>query len=176
MATAKSWAHRLAQRDDWVVIDVETTGLGIRAEIVEAAIVSAQGDSILDVLVRPNVPPEPAATQVHGLSADELARAIPFNEVYGTMVQVMEGRVAVAYHAAFDRQALDWTCQVAGLPPIRCTWDCAMLRYEQWRGFRASLRTACEVESILTSAQRHRALTDARLVWRLIRRIAGETR
>jgi len=98
MAKAKTWAHHLVQRNDWLVIDVETTGLGAHAEIV-----------------------------------------------------------------------------IAGLPPVVCTWECAMTRYEQWRGFHASLDTACEVESIVVDGTRHRALPDATLVWRLIQRMAGRS-
>ena len=45
MAEAKSWAHHLVQRDDWLVIDVETTGLDGNAEIVEAAVVGPRGDT-----------------------------------------------------------------------------------------------------------------------------------
>ena len=174
-ASAKTWAHHLVQRDNWLVIDVETTGLGTNAEIVEAAIVSARGDALLDTVVRPRTPPEPGATRVHGLDADTLRSAVPFEQIYGTIADLLTGRTAVAYNAPFDRQVLSHTCSIAGLPQIGCVWDCAMLRYQQWRGFHASLATACEVESIVASAPRHRALPDALLVWRLIRRMAAES-
>lgn len=174
MAEAKSWARHLVRRDDWLVIDVETTGLGENAEIVEAAVVGPGGDTLLDAVIRPRTPPDPAASRVHGLSADALLSADPYEHVHGSLEALLTGRLVVAYNVAFDRQALNHTCQVAGLPPIGCTWDCAMLRYEQWRGFHASLATACEVESIAVPASRHRALPDARLVWHLIRRMAGE--
>ena len=175
MAVAKSWAHHLVQRDDWLVIDLETTGLGNSAEIVEAAIVGARGDTLLDEVVRPRTPSEPGASRVHGLSADILRSAVPFEHVYPILVEFLTGRTAVAYNAAFDQHVLNHTCGIAGLPRIGCAWDCAMLRYEQWRGFHASLATACEVESIVTASPRHRALPDAQLVWRLTRRMAGES-
>ena len=174
MATAKTWAHHLVQRDNWVVIDVETTGLGANSEVVEVAIVGARGDTLLNSLVRPRTPPEPTASRVHGLYSDALHHAAPFEQVYPTLLEMVRQRIAVAYNAAFDRYALDHTCRLTGLPQIGCTWACAMLRYEQWRGFRASLSTACEVESITATRPQHRALPDAHLVWRLIRRMAGE--
>ena len=174
MATAKTWAHHLVQRDDWLVIDVETTGLGTNAEVVEVAIVSARGVTLLNSLIRPSTPPEPAASRIHGLYYNTLRHAAPFKQVYPALVEVVRKRVAVAYNAAFDQYALDNTCRLAGLPQIGCIWACAMLRYEQWRGFRASLATACEVESIMTTVPRHRALPDAQHVWQLIHRMAGE--
>ncbi len=173
MAKAKSWAHRLVQRDDWVVIDVETTGLGTQAEIVEVALVGPRAETLLDTMVRPRTPPGPGALRVHGLSADVLCQSSPFEEVHRSLADLLTGRFVIAYNAAFDRHALDNTCRISGVSRISCTWDCAMARYEQWRGFRASLDTACEVESIVVETRRHRALPDAQLVWRLIRRMAG---
>ena len=175
MAKAKSWAHHLVQRDDWLVVDVETTSLGTTAEIVEVALVGARGDTLLDAMVRPRTAPAPGASRLHGLSADILRRASRFEEIYGILTDLLNGRTVVAYNATFDLQAMNHTCYVARLAPISCTWECAMVRYEQWRGFHASLATACEVESIVTAAPRHRALPDAQLVWRLIRRMAGES-
>ena len=175
MAKAKSWAHHLVQRDDWLVVDVETTGIGNNAEIVEVALVGARGDTLLDAIVRPRTAPSPGASRLHGLSADILGRAPRFDEIYGNLTDLLTGQTVVAYNAKFDLQAIEHTCHIAGLSPISCKWECAMVRYEQWRGFHASLATACEVESIITTAPRHRALPDAQLVWRLIRRMAGES-
>ncbi len=175
MATAKTWAHHLMQRDDWVVMDIETTGLGINAEVVEVAIVGNRGEVLLNTLVRPRTPPEPGASRVHGLRADALRGQPRFEQIHGSVAKVLTGRTVIAYNAQFDQSVLSHMCQTAGLRRIDdCTWECAMLRYEQWRGFRASLATACEIESI-DGASRHRALPDARLVWNLIRRMAGES-
>ena len=173
-ATARAWARRLTQRDDWLVVDVETTGLSANAELVEVAVVSNTGETLLDAVVRPRTPPDPGASRVHGLSAAELRNHVSFKHIHEMLVQILTRRIAIAYNAVFDQQVLDHTCHVAGLPRIDCTWECAMLRYEQWRGFRASLATACEIESIVAIAPRHRALPDARVVWSLIRRMAGE--
>ncbi|MDD9988439.1 MAG: 3'-5' exonuclease [Spirochaetaceae bacterium] len=174
-ATAKTWAHHLTQRDDWLVIDVETTGLGLQAEVVEAAIIGSRGDVLLDTVVRPHTPLEPQASRVHGLDVEALRDRPRFGQIHGKLMKLLTRRTVVAYHAEFDRHVLAHTCRAAGLPQIECTWECAMLRYEQWRGFRASLATVCEVESIVAAGPRHRALPDARLVWNLIRRMAGES-
>ena len=163
------------QRDDWLVMDVETTGLGPEAEVVEAAIIGNRGDTLFDAVVRPHTAPEPQASRVHGLDLETLRNEPRFDQIYGMLAQLLTGRTVVAYHAQFDRHVLAHTCRVAGLPEIDCTWECAMHRYEQWRGFRTSLATACEVEAIVAIGPHHRALPDARLVWNLIRRMAGES-
>ena len=135
--------------------------------------VGPRAETLLDTMVRPRTPPGPGALRVHGLSADVLCQSSPFKEVHRSLADLLTGRFVIAYNAAFDRHALDNTCRISGVSRISCTWDCAMARYEQWRGFRASLDTACEVESIVVETRRHRALPDAQLVWRLIRRMAG---
>ena len=173
-AAAKTWAHHLMQRDDWLVIDVETTGLGLEAEVVEAAIIGNRGDTLFDAMVRPHAPPEPKASKVHGLDGEALRNQPRFGQIYEKLMELLTPRTVIAYNAEFDRHVLAHTCQRSGLPQIECTWECAMLRYEQWRGFRASLVTACEIESIVANGPHHRALPDALLVWNLIRRMAGE--
>ena len=157
------------------MLDVESSALGPAAELVEIAIVGADGGTLIDTIVRPRGQLAPDAQRVHGLDAAALARADPFEEVYPGLAKLLAGRTVIAYHAAFDHQVLDYSCELVSLSIISCVWDCAMLRYEQWRGFRASLAIVCEVESITVAGPRHRALTDARLVWWLIRRMAGES-
>ena len=153
---------------------METTGLNHEAELVEVAIVGDRGDALLDTLVRPRTPPEQRASRVHGLSMDALREQARFEAIHGMLARLLTGRTVVAYHAQFDQHVLGHACETAGLSQIDCTWECAMLRYEQWRGFRASLATVCEIESIVATAARHRALPDAQRVWNLIRRMAGE--
>lgn len=171
---ANAWARRLMQRDDWLVVDVETTGLGMNAELVEVAVVGDTGETLLDSVVRPRSPPESGASRVHGLYIDTLRNHPRFEQIHGMLARLLTRRIVIAYNAEFDQHVLDHTCCAAGMPRIDCTWECAMLRYEQWRGFRASLATACEIESIANTAPRHRALPDARAAWSLIRRMAGE--
>ena len=118
-ATAKTWAHHLMQRDDWRVVDIETTGLGLEAEVVEASIIDNRGEILLDTVVRPRTAPEPQASKVHGLHGDVLRNQPRFEQVYGRLAQLLTGRTVVAYHAEFDRHVLAHTCRVAGLPEDR---------------------------------------------------------
>ena len=80
--------------------------------------------------------------------------------------------MVVAYWAVFDRTILERACRCLGLPLLASEWDCAHERYAAWRGFSVPLGTACEIEGIKVGA-RHRAATDARLVWELILRMGG---
>ena len=160
------------QREDWVVIDVETTGLDQRAEIVEVAAISPRGEALLNHLVHPRCALHESMVRIHGLDEKVLASAPFFEELYSAMYLVLTGRCAIAYNAEFDRWALDTACFKAGVAPLDCSWECALTWYQRWRGFRPSLATACEVEGI-TISKLHRALPDALLVWRLLQKMAG---
>jgi DNA polymerase-3 subunit epsilon len=172
-AKAQIWARGLVQREDWLVFDVETTGLEDSAEIVEVGAVGPLGETILDLLVKPKCPVDYLSSPIHGLEAAKLEQAPSFETVYALVSRKLCGHRVIAYNAEFDQRVLDNACRKAGFHPVSCVWDCAMARYEQWRGFRASLANACEIEGIAT-LQRHRALPDALLVWQLLRKMAGE--
>jgi DNA polymerase-3 subunit epsilon len=169
---AQTWARRLVQREDWLAVDVETTGLDESAEIVEIGAVGPRGEAILDLLVRPSLEPDHSSTRIHGLDAKVLNHAPCFEDIYSVVNRVLTSRYVISYNAEFDRRVLDSVCWRMGLDPIDCDWECAMARYEQWRGFRSSLTTACEIEGIFAT-QRHRALPDALVVWRLVLKMAG---
>jgi DNA polymerase III subunit epsilon len=153
------------------VLDLETTGLGPEAEPVEVAVVGPRGDRLVDTLVRPGCMVEAEAARVHGLDEDALAGAPGFAELYPELERVLRGRVVVAYVAGFDRAIVERACRSRGLPPLAVQWDCAYARYAAWRGFPASLSTACEIEGLAPAG--HRAARDARRVWELIQRMAG---
>ena len=84
------------QRDDWLVMDVETTGLGPEAEVVEAAIIGNRGDTLFDAVVRPRTPPEPQASKVHGLHGDVLRNQPRFEQVYGRLATSQRTRGAAS--------------------------------------------------------------------------------
>jgi hypothetical protein len=58
---AIDWARELMGRQDWVLLNTETTGLGPDDEVVEIAVLDPTGRALLDTLVRPPRPIPPAA-------------------------------------------------------------------------------------------------------------------
>jgi DNA polymerase-3 subunit epsilon len=132
---AMAWARDLLARDDWIVLDTETTGLGSDAAPVRVAVVAPTGRVLLDTLVRPERPVEDGAAAVHGLSAADLVEAPALTEVYPHLARAVAGREVVAYNAAFDRAVLDRACRAAGHDPLPARgWTCAMRQYAAWVG------------------------------------------
>jgi DNA polymerase-3 subunit epsilon len=117
-----------------VFLDTETTGFPPAAEIVALAVVSAEGEILLDTLIRPDAPIPASATAIHGISDQHVAHAPAWRDVHGSLVDTLAGRTVVIYNMDFDRRVL-LACsdrhQLA-LPSAR--WECAMLAFADYRG------------------------------------------
>ena len=88
-------------------IDTETTGFDAKSErVVEVAIVFGKSGQVFDRkswLVNPGIPIPKASTDVHGITDEHVADKPPFSAIAGEFVAALEGFVAAAYNAPFDR-------------------------------------------------------------------------
>jgi DNA polymerase III epsilon subunit-like protein len=123
----RSWARRMS-RAGAVVIDTETTDM--HGAICEIAVVDASGNVLLDTLVNPGCPIDPAATAVHGITDVDVAEAPPLAEVLPRLLEVTAGRPVLAYNAPYDRDVLLGDAARLGLQLGRlanpATWGCLM--------------------------------------------------
>jgi DNA polymerase-3 subunit epsilon len=156
-----------------VILDTETTGIGRDAEIIEIAIVDAEGEKLFDTLVRPQRPIPQEATAIHQLRDEDVVGAPPWPVVWPSIVEILANREVVAYNASFDMAMIARTCERYSLKAVEAKWECLMLLY--WKQFQfaekfRSLKRACENERLLCG--NHRALADAVAAQRLLRVIA----
>ncbi|MEU8772606.1 TerD family protein [Streptomyces sp. NPDC048606] len=89
----------------WALVDVETSGLVARRDrILSIAVLTFGPDGAPDgefsTLVNPGCDPGPV--HVHGLTAERLRDAPPFEEVAGRVGALLRDRVLVAHNAQFD--------------------------------------------------------------------------
>lgn len=93
--------------EDWVVVDVETTGSSPSRgdRITEVAAVRVSGGEVKETystLVNPQRRIPSMITALTGIT-DEMVRAAPsFHEIAPRLMESLEGRVFVAHNAAFD--------------------------------------------------------------------------
>lgn len=99
------------------VWDTETTGVDRQAEIISIAVADMKGTVWLDTLIKP-VHMDNLATDVHGITAADLANAPTFPEVYDSIKTVLTHGVWIGYNPSFDVQKLEWNCVQHGLEPI----------------------------------------------------------
>jgi DNA polymerase-3 subunit epsilon len=134
-ARAIAWAAALADDPRTVYLDTETTGLGATAEVVDVAVVGADGATLLSTLVRPSSPIPPDATAIHSIRDADVVAAPIWPEVHERLCALLIGRPIVVYNAAFDRRIVLQCGARHGLAlPADLTWECAMLAYADFHG------------------------------------------
>ena len=83
--------------------DVETTGLDVEeARIVEIAIVRQEPNGTkrtLDLMIHPQIPIPPAATEVSGITNEDVADAPRFSEVVWKVDEILRDAVLIGHNA-----------------------------------------------------------------------------
>lgn len=159
--------------------DTETTGVDVtRDRIVTVALVSrsADGDTVHNWLISPDVEIPPAATAVHGIST-EYARehGAPAAEVLAEVSEVIytalaSGTPVVAFNAGFDLAILDAELARNGLPTltdrlphgVQPVVDPLVLdrATDRYRKGKRTLEDLCAVYGVVAQGSLHSADTD----------------
>ncbi len=103
--------NTLIEEAEFVVFDLETTGLGARFgdEIIEIAGVRIKNGKVVDKfcsLVNPCRPISPGATAVNGITDEMVAGAPKISEVLPAFLEFSKGSVLVAHNTPFDMSFL----------------------------------------------------------------------
>jgi len=167
-----------------VFLDLETTGLDEFAQVVEVAVVDNEGNTLLDTLVKPTEPIPPGATEIHGISNQDVANSPNFAEVWQEQLQpVLTNKTVCIWNTAFDLRIIHQTLFEYELPPhsIQKAY-CVMKLYadfnSSWNPVRKQktwrkLSVAAEQCGIPLPNDLHRALTDAKLTREVFHYIAN---
>jgi DNA polymerase-3 subunit epsilon len=159
----------------WVMLDTETTGLRVEEghRLIEIGCIECIDRRITDrsfhVFINPEREIDEGATQVHGMTWDQLKDKPFFAEVAQGLVEFVQGAEVVIHNAEFDRGFLDAELKRAGLEPFSsyCTRLTDSLGHarELHPGQRNSLDALCQRYGISNEHRvLHGALLDARLL------------
>jgi DNA polymerase III subunit epsilon len=158
-----------------VIIDTETTGLDPQQghRIIELAALEVANRRATGRTVHFRIDPEreidAAATEVHGMTWDDLKGKPKFRDVAAEFVAFVQGAEWIIHNAPFDLSFLDFELQQALLPCCgelhSGVIDTLGLARELFPGKRNSLDALCERFSV-DNAHRtvHGALLDAQLL------------
>lgn len=133
-AAAQWWARDLLCRQDWVILDTETTGTRHLDEVVQIGVLAPDGTPLLDTLVRPNQPIPREASAIHGITDAMVVSAPAYCELRQELEALVAGKTVVCYNAAFDERLILQTSFLNRVPTLTARWDCAMRRYSQYVG------------------------------------------
>lgn len=99
--TARAFARqKLAQ--PIVYLDTETTGIGREDEIIEIAVVDAEGKLLVNSLVKPSKPIPPDSTAIHGITNEMVQKAPAWPILWPTVRAYLVGKTVAAYNSDFD--------------------------------------------------------------------------
>jgi len=178
----------IKQAKDWlarqpVYLDTETTGLGSNAEVIEIAIVDADGRPLVNTLIRPQKPVPADATQVHGLTTAMLQSAPVWPQLWPQIQAAMAGRLVLIYNADYDVRLMRQTAALYGLTfevPAAEFGDLLAL-YSEFKGVRGQDGTMrrwrleqAGRELQIPIPNSHRALDDTLLAREVHRKIAAQ--
>ncbi|MEG4007690.1 3'-5' exonuclease [Microcoleus sp. Pol11C1] len=171
---AVKWAReQLLVPDGWLILDTETTGLN-DAEIVEIAIINPLGEPLLNTLVRPTISIPAEATEIHGITDEDVNDAPTFPEIYPSIAEVLEDKQVLIYNSAFDIKILNDCCKLHGLPMLNLQQrsECLMEWAAQWKG---SWSNYYKNYRYFPLNGGHRALGDCIAALQLIKKMAADS-
>lgn len=173
-SAAAEWARQLlASPEEWVILDLETTGLDGDAEVVQVGVLSPGGVVLFDSLVRPSGPIPREATRIHGITDAMVVGAPTLGQLHAALGEVLRGRVVVAYNMRFDRGVLNQTRRRYRLQKFGIArWVDAMRPYSRWCGDWSDYWESYRWQAL--PGGDHTAIGDCRATLRIIQRMAAD--
>ena len=170
----EDWCRSFRQREDWLILDTETTGL--KGQVIDIAIVDHTGATVYDQLIRPTCAVEAGAAAVHRITEAMLQNAPTWAEEYPKIEEIIKGKEIMTYNARFDMDRIMQSCMAHKIEMPEYTWHCLMLAYAKFYGAQDNygrpggwqkLEVACQQQKIQVRPA-HRALADTKMTYALL--------
>ena len=132
--SAVEWAKNILQ-SDFLILDTETTGL-TKPCVIQVALIDKKANLVLNTLAKRNrfCPIGLEAFGKHRLDDVALLDAPNFEDVLIQIEEVVKDRPLLAYNSSFDKNALDFTCNIWGLGDFPYNIECVMQQYAKFVG------------------------------------------
>lgn len=154
---------------DFTFVDIETTGLSPKNDrIIEIGILCVKNEKVINVyetLINPKIRLPSFISQITGISQKSLWSAPTFREVINDVHSLLKESVFVAHNVLFDYRFLQLEFEKYGyelVNPYFCTARLSRSLYPQYK--RHNLDSIIQ-RFCITCESRHRALSDARVLW-----------
>lgn len=150
--------HIMDNKEKYVILDTETTGLGKQDEIIEISILDLDGNVLLDTFVKPSISVSKAAFEVHGITDAQLEGVEDWTIIWPRVKAILDKKRLIAYNARFDVRMIRQSCKNHSIKEPYLRYLCMMELVTEWKGYRPKLEQFAEGE------QEHRALADCRII------------
>lgn len=164
----------LRNKERYVILDTETTGLGENDVVIQIALLDLDGNVLLDTLIRPTkrkrIPKE--AQEIHGITMNILRNAPTFRDIYPRFEEIVKNKNVIIYNAKYDLRLL---YQTALQDDVDATADfrylCAMLHYSVYVGKWSDYHGSFKFQPL--PGGDHTAIGDCKAVLELIKKMAS---
>lgn len=147
MSYLKEFITTLENRDEFYILDTETTGLH-DGEICQIAIVDQDGKAWFNNLVKTKEPIPSDATDIHGITDEMVKDAPTWQDISSVLETFLKNRLVVVYNATYDRKMMHKSAERWDMPKYdwkeHSTFICAMQAfaefYGDWNNYHKSYR------------------------------------
>lgn len=112
------WARDvLARKEDFIIVDTETTGLKEKDVVIHFAAMDIDGNMLVDSYIKPTRKRKASeeAEFIHGITSDDLKTAPSFEKVMQQFLPLAAGRTVLIYHSDFHSRLMQQTYEIDGL-------------------------------------------------------------
>lgn len=161
--------------EEYVVIDIETTGLGESDEIIEIGAIYVKGGEICErfsTLVRCERQLPETVTALTGITREMLeTQGIPPNEAIKLFVEFCEDNTLVGHNISFDMKYLQKACEIAGLPQINNATKDTMKLAKKYPGVHSFSLANVAKQMGIGVDKIHRVENDCELTYRIFEKL-----
>ncbi|MDK0983016.1 3'-5' exonuclease [Clostridium perfringens] len=162
----------LKNKEKFLILDTETTGVGEEDKIIDIALVDLNGNVVFESLVNPEIPIKSEASKVNGLKNSDLIGSPKFFEIKEELKEVIGDKTLLIYNAEFDSRLLKQSGYEYEVKVNCLMYDyMAYIETDRW----ISLQNALINEGVET-IQDHRAKSDCLCCLELINKVVENSK
>lgn len=152
-------------KDNFVILDCETTGLEYSDEIVQIGIIDLDGNVLIDQLVCPTQEIPEKVIEIHGITNQMVKNCPSWNKVYPRVKEIVKDKTIIAYNASFDAGMIENSCRKYNIKTEDFKYECLMYNTMDVLGIDRWISLKDAVGSV---HQEHKSLDDCKLCLKLI--------
>jgi DNA polymerase III subunit epsilon len=163
----------LEHKDQYVILDTETTGLNKNDVVIQISIIDLHGNELLNSLVRPMKRKRMSAESsgIHGITMADLISAPTLGEIKPEIDKITAGKTVLIYNAEFDERLIEQTARQDKCFSPHFKTTCVMKYYsffiQQWSDYH------CDWSYQKLPSGDHSAIGDCRATLKAINEMAS---